>query len=695
MRAALLLLLVAAADPVPAPPVARRQPKVTEMHGEKLVDDYAWLREKGTPEVTAHLTAERDYALAVMKPTAELQQKLYDEMLGRIQQTDVSVPWRDRGYWYYSRTEEGKQYPIYARRKGSMDAPEEVLLDLNALATGKPFISLGDFAVSPDGNLMAYTTDDTGYRQYRLFLKDLRTGALRAETAERVTSLEWTEDGKTLLYTVEDPVSKRSFQLYRHALGASAGELVYEEKDERFAEYVWKSRDRQYLFLQAASLTTSEVRYASAASAPDAWKVVVPRRQDHMYDVDHREGRFWIRTNDKGRNFRLVTAPVADPSPASWSEVVPHRDDVMLNGASLFRSFVVLVERAGGFPRLSVMNPDTRETRVVEMPEQAAHVGMAANAEYDVDRFRFSYQSPVTPSSTFEYAPTTGERKLLKQVNVPAYDASRYRVEVTQATAADGVKVPVWLLMKKEVKQDGRNPAYLYAYGSYGAQFSPTFGSNIFSLVDRGVVYAVAYPRGGGELGKRWHDEGRMLKKRNTFTDFVAAGDHLVKAGWTSPDRLAAGGGSAGGLLIGAVANLRPDLFKALVAWVPFVDVINTMSDPSLPLTVGEFEEWGNPKNADEYRYMRTYSPYENVAAKVYPALLVKTSVNDSQVPYWEAAKWVARLRATRTNDAPLLLHVNLDPAGHGGKSGRYDKLRETAFDYAFLLWQLGEGPRP
>jgi len=691
----LALALTLAADP-PAtalvrPPVARKEPHKIEIHGDTLIDDYYWMRNKGTPEVETILKAELAYADAFMKPTAALQQKLYDEMLSRIQQTDVNVPARERGYFYYSRTVEGKQYPIYARRKGSLDAPEEVTLDVNALAEGKKFMSVGDMSVSPDGNRLAYTVDETGFRQYRLQVKDLRTGKLGPDTAERVTSVEWTEDGQTLFYSVEDAQTKRSNQVYKHALGAAKDELVYEEKDERFGVGVWKSLDDKYLFIDSSSHTTSEVRFKPADTAGGDWKLIAERVAEIQYDVDHRDGTFWIRTNDKGRNFRLVTAPVSDPGKANWKEVVPHRDDVMLSGHLLFKDFYVLVEREGGWPQIRITDFRTGQSHRVSFPEPAYQVNLSNNREFDTKVVRLAYQSPITSSSIYDYDPATRERKLLKQVAVlGGFDPSRYKVEVTKAKAPDGVDVPVWLVYRKDLKLDGSNPALLYAYGSYGSSSSAGFSSNLFSLVDRGVVYALAYIRGGGELGKKWHDQGRMLNKKNTFTDFIAAAEHLIAQKYTSKDRLAIMGGSAGGLLMGAVTNMRPDLFKVVLSYVPFVDVITTMLDESVPLTVGEFEEWGNPKKEAEYRYMKSYSPYDNLAAKAYPTMMVKSSYNDSQVMYWEPAKYVAKLRALKTDTNPLIFKISMDPAGHGGKSGRYDRLRDTAYDYAFLLWQLG-----
>ena len=680
-----------AREKAPAPPVAPRKAHPTQIHGETLPDDYYWLREKGTPAVESYLGAERAYSDAFMKPTAPLQETLYQEMLSRIQQTDVSVPYRDRGYYYYSRTEEGKQYPLYARKRGSPQGPEEVMLDVNALAAGKPFMSVGGLRVSPNGNLLAYTTDDTGFRQYTLRVRDLRTGEDGGEAIPRVTSFDWTEDGRSILYTTEDEKTKRSHQLWRHVIGGSKDDLLLEEEDERFSVYTWKTRDRRYFFVDTASLTSTEVRDLPADGASVEMKVIAPRRPEVEYDADHREGVFWIRANDKGRNFRLVTAPAADPRPAHWKEVVPHREDVMLNAVDLFEDFYVLVERAGGLPRLRVTTFEGGETVPIEFPEEAYVVYPSVNREYDAEAYRISYQSPITSSSIYDYDPRTREKTLLKQVAVlGGFDPSKYRVEVTQAPARDGVKVPMWLLYRKDLVKNGKNPALLYAYGSYGSSNNASFNSNLFSLVDRGVVYAMAYIRGGGELGKKWHDEGRMMKKMNTFTDFIDAAEHLVREKYTNKDRLAIMGGSAGGLLMGAVTNMRPDLFEVVISYVPFVDVINTMLDETLPLTVGEFEEWGNPKVPEQFRYMKAYSPYDNLARREYPTMLVKSSYNDSQVMYWEPAKYVARLRRMKTDDNPLLFHIDMSPAGHGGKSGRYDRLRELAFDYAFILWQLG-----
>jgi oligopeptidase B len=696
LAAALLAAAAPPAEETPAPPVAPKQPYTRTLHGETFVDEYFWIRNKGTPEVEAYLRGEREYALAFMKPTEALQQKLYDEMLSRIQQTDLTVPYRDRGFFYYSRTQEGRQYPIHCRRKGSLDAAEQVLLDVNQLAFGKAFVSVGAQAISPDGTQLAFTVDETGFRQYTLHVKDLGTGALGPEAIPRVTSVAWAEDGRTLFYAVEHPQTKRSHQVYRHTRGQTEDELIYDEKDERFAVWVAKSRDREYLFVGADSHTASEVRFVAARTPAAPLRLIAAREPEHEYDVEHRNGTFWIRTNDKGRNFRLVTVSAENPDRAGWKEVIAHRDDVMLSGHDLFKDFHVLIEREGGLPHLRVTDLRSGASHRIEFPEPAYQAGPGNNREFDATTYRLTYQSPVTSSSIYDYDPFTRQRALLKQVAVlGGYDPARYKVEWTRATAADGTAIPIWLLSRKEVARDGTAPALLYGYGSYGASMSAGFNSNLFSLVDRGVVYALAYVRGGGELGKKWHDDGRMMKKKNTFTDFIAAAEFLVKEKYAAADRLAIQGGSAGGLLVGAVVNLCPELFRAATLQVPFVDVINSMYDETLPLTVGEFEEWGNPKVPDQYRYMLSYSPYENIGARAYPTMLVKSSYNDSQVMYWEPAKYVARLRALKTDRNPLLFHINMDPAGHGGKSGRYDRLRETAFDYAFVLTQLGAEKGP
>jgi oligopeptidase B len=676
----------------PAPPVAKKVPKTTEINGRELVDNYFWLRDKQNPDVAAYLQAENAYTDAVMKPTEGLQKKLYDEMLSHIKETDVEVPYKEGNYFYYTRTEAGKQYSIYCRKKGSLDAPEELLLDVNELAKGQKFMSVRDFAVSDDGNLLAYSTDNTGFRQYVLAVKDLRTGKLLPDHAERVGSVVWANDNKTVFYTVEDPTTMRQFQLYRHTAGSDGSDkLVYEEKDERFSVEAGKTRSKAYIFLFCGSHTTSEARYIPADQPMAEFKVLEPRKQDVEYYPDHNGSYFYIRVNDTGRNFRLVKAPVSDPRSANWQEVVPHRANVMLDDTDFFKNYYVLSERENGLPQMQVTDLATGKSRRIEFPEPAYSSYPYANREYDTSNYRYGYQSFITPRSVYGYDMATGKSTLLKQKEVPGgYDRTKYQVEQLYAPASDGVKVPISVVHLKNAKLDGTGAMYLTAYGSYGYPLDISFNSDRFSLIDRGVIFAVAHIRGGGEMGKAWHDDGRMMHKKNTFTDFIASAEYLVKQGYGSKDRLVIEGRSAGGLLMGAVLNMRPDLFHAALVGVPFVDVINTMLDESLPLTVAEFEEWGNPKEKPAFDYMISYSPYDNIEAKTYPNMLVRTSFNDSQVMYWEPAKYVAKMRAMRTDHNSLILKTNMSPAGHGGASGRYDRLHEVAFDYAYFLTQMG-----
>lgn len=676
----------------PVPPVARVRPVVSELHGERRVDEYHWLRDKRDPEVRAYLEAENDYADAVLRPTEPLQQRLYDEMLARIQETDQKVPYRRGDFLYYSRTEQGKQYEIHCRRRGSLEAPEQVTLDMNELAAGKPFLALGAYQVSDDARWLAHSLDETGFRQYTLSVKDLETGEVLTRVAERVGSVAWAADDRTLFYTVEDETTKRQHRLYRHRLGSPDHELVYEEADEAFNVGVYRTRSLCYLVLGISSLTTSEALYLPADEPRGEWRLVAPRVAEQEYDVDHRGASFFIRVNDTGRNFRLVEAPVAAPGRESWREIVAHDPRVMLEGVDCFRDHLVLLEREDGLPHVRVRDARSGESHRVAFPEPAYSAWPEANPEFETTLYRYSYQSLVTPPSVFDYDMEARRSMLRKEQPVlGGYDRAQYASERVFATAQDGVRVPISLVYRKGLVRDGRAPLFLYGYGAYGFPLPVTFSSNRVSLLDRGVVVALAHVRGGGDLGKPWHDDGRMLRKRNTFTDFVACAEHLLAAGYGSRGRLVIEGGSAGGLLMGAVANLRPDLWKAVVSKVPFVDVVNSMLDETLPLTVGEFEEWGNPKLAEFYDYIRSYCPYSNVAAQAYPAMLVKTAFNDSQVMYWEPAKYVAKLRKLKTDANPLLLKTNLD-AGHGGASGRYDYLREVALDYAFVLWQMGIG---
>jgi oligopeptidase B len=669
-------------------PVAERRPFAVQRHGELFEDPYAWLRQRDDPAVRAYLEAENAYADTVLVETKGLQEALYHEMLGRIKQTDLTVPYRDRGYFYYSRTEEGKQYPILCRKSGSLDAEEQVLLDLNALAVGKSYMSLGEYAVNDDGGLLAYSTDETGFRDYTLQVKDLRTGQDLPLRIPKAGSAAWAADGMTLFYAIEDE-AKRPWRVYRHRLGTEDHVVVYEEADEAFRVGLGRSRSGQYLFLVSGSHTTSETRYLAAATPGDAWILFAPRVQDREYDLDHQDDRWIVRINDTGRNFRLVAARLETPDQGNWLELVPHRGDVMIEAADAFADHVVLTEREDGLPRLRILDR-SGGSHHIPFPEAICEAFLGPNREYRSPRVRFHYQSLVTPNSVFDYDVTSGASTLLKQTEVlGGYDPALYASERVRAAAPDGTLVPVSVVYRRDRPRDGTQPLHLTGYGAYGISYPIAFSSNRLSLLDRGFACAIAHIRGGGDLGKPWHDAGRMAAKQNTFTDFIAAADHLVATGWTSRDRLAIEGGSAGGLLMGAVINRRPDLCRAALLQVPFLDVVNTMSDESLPLTVGEYEEWGNPGDPEQFRWLRAYDPYMNLRPGSYPTMLVRTSFNDSQVMYWEPAKYVARLRTLKTDSNPLLLVTNMG-AGHGGASGRYDRLREIALDYAFILLTVG-----
>ncbi|WP_306589543.1 S9 family peptidase [Geothrix sp. 21YS21S-4] len=702
-RLAGLAALVSVAPALPAqtqppvPPVAKQADYISFWHGEKVNDSWFWLRDKANPEVVGYLNAENAYTDSMTADLKPFSEALYQEMLGRIKQTDLSVPVRRRGYYYYARTEEGKQYPIQCRRKAgeggayNPGAAEEVLLDQNELAKGLKFLGLGDLVVSDDDRTLLFSTDTTGFRQYKLFTKDLATGRVSAPLAERVTSCTWAADSRHIFFVTEDDVTKRSDRLWRLDLQAGKPELVFQEKDELYRIGVGRTKDRKYLVVESQSTDTWETRYLLASQPKDAFRVLLPREKGHKYDLEHREGTFYIRTNRDAKNFRLVTAPAATPDPKHWKTFVAHRPDVLIEGIETFRDFVVVAEKSQALSRFRIQDAKTGGWRDVTFPESVYSAFPAGTPEYTSTTFRFTYQSMVTPSSVYDCDLATGKQTLLKQTEVlGGYDKSQYVTERLWAPARDGVKVPLSVVYRKGVKRDGSAPVYLYAYGSYGLGMSPTFNIPRLSLLDRGVVYVLAHIRGGNELGEGWHDDGMLMKKMNTFTDFIDSAEFLVKEKWTAKERLVIEGGSAGGLLMGAVTNLRPDLFKAVHSAVPFVDVMNTMMDASLPLTVGEYLEWGNPNEKAAFDYMRAYSPYDNLAKKAYPAILVTTSFNDSQVMYWEPAKYIAKLRSLKTDSNPLLLKIKMDPAGHGGASGRYDALKDRAFELAWMLAQVG-----
>ena len=684
-----------------APPVADKKPHFTVTHGDTLQDDYFWMREKSNPEVVHYLEAENAYADAVMDPTRPLQESLYQEMLGRIKETDENVPYKHGAYFYYSRTEQGKQYPIQCRRKGSTDAPEEIVLDMNEMGKGHAFISIGDMEASDDGNYVAFSTDTTGFRQYDLQIKDMRTGEILPDRAPRVTSVVWAADNNTIFYVQEDPVSKRSFQAFRHTLRGTADELVYEEKDELYDIWMYRTRSDAFIMMGASSSTTSELWYLDATQPTGSFASMAGRKEGREYYADQAGAKFYVRTNDTGRNFRLVTAPVATPDAASWKEVIPQRDAVMLEDIDCFKNYYVVSERANGLPVFNVTAMADGKSHAISFPEPVYVAGGSSNRDFDTDRFRFTYESFVTPQSVFDYDMTTHQRELKKQQPVlGGYDPSKYRSERLYAKAKDGTRVPISIVYRidaTEKKHPRNRPMLLLGYGSYGVSNDVSFSSSRLSLLDRGMIFGIAHIRGGGEMGKKWHEQGRLMTKKNTFTDFISSCEYMIDQGYTSKDKLAVTGRSAGGLLMGAVLNMRPDLFHVALVGMPFVDVMNTMLDASLPLTVGEYLEWGNPNEKPAYDYMRTYSPYDNVTKQEYPITLVRTSFNDSQVMYWEPAKWVAKLRANKTGDEVLMLKTKLDPGGHGGASGRYDRLHDLAYEYAFILSQLGvtQTPQP
>ncbi len=671
------------------PPVAKIIPKQLDKHGHVRTDNYYWLRERENPEVLNYLKAENDYTSAATAHTQALRQKLFDEFKTRIKQTDTSAPYRKDGYWYYSRVEEGKEYPIYCRRSGTLEAPEQIIVDANVVASGHNFCSVLPPEVSSGGAIAAYAVDTVGRRFYTIRFKNLATGEVLTDRIANVTgNLAWANDGKTLFYSKQDPETLRSYRIYRHILGADAASdaLVYEETDETFSTFVAKTKSKKYILIGSQQTLSTEYRYLDADKPAGSFRVFLPRRRDHEYSIDHLGDHFFIRTNHEAKNFRLMKTQVARTGMENWSEVIGHRDEVLLEGFELFRGHLAAVERKEGLLRLRVMPWSGRGEHYVDFPEPAYFAFPADNHEMDTALLRYRYTSLATPWSVYDYDMNTRERKLVKRDEVlGGFDASNYQIERTHAVAPDGTRVPVSLVYRKGFRKDGSAPVLLYGYGSYGFSTDAAFNPHLVSLLDRCFVYAIAHIRGGEELGRRWYEDGKLLKKKNTFTDFIACAEHLVKEKYADRKRVFAMGGSAGGLLMGAVTNLRPDLFRGVLAKVPFVDVITTMLDDSIPLTTNEYDEWGDPNKKEYYDYMLSYSPYDQVAAKEYPNLLVTTGLHDSQVQYWEPAKWVAKLRAVKKDNNRLMLKTEMD-AGHGGVSGRYKKYREIAFDYAFFL---------
>ncbi len=696
--ASLLALLMIASSPMeaqlPTPPVAKKLPVTTVLHGDRRVDDYAYFKDRTHPETIPYLEAENRYTDAMTAHTAELQKQLYYEMLGRIKEDDSQVPVPRDGWFYYSRTERGKPYPIFARKRGSLDAAEEVYFDQNAEAAGHEFYSLGGMEVSPDHQRLAVLVDTNGYEDFFLRVKDLTTGKWIDETLDKLSwGLAWASDNRTLFYMTPDS-AKRGDRVWRHVVGEPRAKdvSVYQDTDVLFNVGVSRSRNGQWILISSGSFTQSEWHVIPADRPATAPRMLAKRRPGVEYEVEPGERVFYIYTNQDAQNFKVMITPLNSTGPAAWTDWLPHRAEVFVEGIMAFKRHVVVIERRDGLRQLRVTALDGGVSHDISFPEAAYGVFPSSNPQYDVTTVRFSYSSLVTPSTVFDYDMVSRERTRLKQEEVlGGYDPSRYEVERLYATARDGTRVPISLVHKKGSRRDGKSPLLLYAYGSYGSTTEPTFSSQRFSLIDRDITYAIAHVRGGQEMGRQWYDDGKMMHKKNTFTDFIDVADHLVREGYTSADRLAANGGSAGGLLMGVIANMRPELFKVIVADVPFVDVINTMLDASIPLTAQEWEQWGNPNKPDEYRYMLSYSPYDNVEAKPYPRMLVTSGLNDSRVGYFEPTKWVARLRATSTGSNPLLLRMNMG-AGHGGSSGRYERLKEQAFRYAFIIDQVRQG---
>ena len=674
------------------PPVAKTDSKMDTVHGEARVDNYFWLREKSNPEVIAYLEAENKYTEAMMQHTEDFQEQLYQELLGRIKETDLSVPEKIDDYYYYTRTEEGKQYPIYCRKQGNLEAAEEILLDQNALSEGHEYLEVGVYKISPNHQLLAYSTDTTGGESYTLYIKDLNTGQLLADQIPNTYySVEWASDNQTLFYTTLD-AAKRPYKLYRHQLGSdpAADPLIYHETDESFFLDISKTRSKAYLLMELENINTSEVRYLEAGQPTGDFNVVSPRQSELEYSVEHHGDQFFIVTNADAVNFKLMRASVNNPSRANWQEMIPHREAVKLDGVSAFQNHLVISEREEGLQKIRVRNLTTGEEHTVDFPEPVYTVRQGRNPEFNTTTLRFNYASLVTPMSVFDYEMDARTRELKKQDEVlGGYDPSLYESERIFAKAADGTPVPISIIYKKGLTKDGGNPLLLYGYGSYGINSDPYFSSNRLSLLDRGFIYAIAHIRGGEEMGRAWYEKGKLLHKKNTFTDFIACAENLIAEKYTASDKLAIQGGSAGGLLMGAVTNMRPELFEIVVAKVPFVDVVNTMLDASIPLTVVEYDEWGNPNEKMFYDYIKSYSPYDNIEAKAYPHILVTAGLNDPRVHYWEPAKWTAKLRTLKTGDNRLLLKTEMG-AGHGGPSGRYDYLKEIAFEYAFIFDLLG-----
>lgn len=682
-------------------PTAQKIPQELTVHGDTRIDNYFWMRlsdaqkeadnpDDQTKEVVKYLEAENEYLEAKLADVADLRETLYEEIVGRIKQDDQSVPVKRDGYWYYTRFDEGADYPLYCRKKGSMDAEEEILLDGPAMGEGKSYFNIGTYSVSTNNNLIAYSVDLVSRRQYTIHVKDLTTGEVFEDNIPNTTGgMTWANDNKTLFYTKRDPETLRSFQIYRHTLGTPTDDdvLVYQEDDETFNVGIGKSKSKEYLLIASSATMSDEWRYLDANDPEGEWTVIQPRERGLEYNVSQYQDHFYIINNLDAQNFKLSKAPIKSPGKASWTDVIPHRPNVLLEGISIFKDFLVIDERENGLTNIRIRPWDGSDEHYIEFNDPAYTAYVGGNPEFDTEIVRFGYSSMTTPNSTYDYNMRTRERTLLKQQEVvdPNFAPENYISERIMVQARDGVLVPMSIVYRKDLDRSQPNPTLLYGYGSYGASMDPYFSSVRLSLLDRGFIYAIAHIRGGQEMGRQWYEDGKLLNKMNTFTDFIDCGDFLVNMSYTTNEQLYAMGGSAGGLLMGAVINMRPEMWNGVIAAVPFVDVISTMLDESIPLTTGEFDEWGNPKIEEYYRYIMQYSPYDNIEAKDYPNMLVTTGYWDSQVQYWEPAKWVAKLRELKTDDNLLLLYTNLE-AGHGGASGRFRRYKETAMEYAFLL---------
>ncbi len=680
-------------------PVAPKRPHEMTQHGQTRVDNYYWLRDKNDPETLKYLRAESDYLEEAMQHTKPLQEKLFVEMKGRMKEDDASMPEKRGEYFYYTRNEAGRQYPLFCRKHGSLEAAEEILIDQNQLAEGKPFCSVSGFQVSGDGKTLAYAVDFGGREIYSIYFKDLQSGNLLPDVIENAygsayehTGIEWANDNKTLFYITLDD-TQRPCKLHRHTVGTNPQEdvLIFEEKDKTFFLYLLKTRDDAYVMTHHFSTHAHEMRFVDANQPAGEWRIIQPRVSGLEYHAAHHHGKFYIVNNDGAKNFKLSVAPVENPAKENWREVLPHREDTLILDAQTFEDFLVLVERRGGLRqiRISPMQ-DIHAAHYVQFPEPSYIVYLESNPTFNTNLLRFKYSSMVTPGSVIDYDMATGEWILKKQTEIPSgYDKSQYTAERIFAAAPDGTQVPISLVYKKGLVKNHTAPTLLYGYGSYGASMDASFNSSIFSLLDRGFVFAIGHIRGGSEMGREWYEGGKMLNKKNTFTDFIACAEHLIREGYTSKEKLAIMGASAGGLLVGACMTMRPDLFKAVICKVPFVDVVTTMSDPSIPLTTAEYDQWGNPENKEYFDYMMSYSPYDNIRATAYPHVMITTGLNDPRVAFWEPAKFAAKLREMKTDDNMLVLYINYD-SGHAGASGRYDYLKEIAQDYAFLIDRLG-----